>query len=88
MEEMLRQKSFLERQSASLRQQMRRQETNHKQLYRRKVKECAFLIEEIGRLKKEAKQGRGWGGGAKRRVSGGSAAGSRGSSIEDDFAEH
>ena len=52
------------------------------------VRDLEGAVRAAGRLKKEAKQGRGWGGGAKRRVSGGSAAGSRGSSIEDDFAEH
>ena len=53
LEEIMRQKAFLERSVSSLKNQMEKERKNHKQEYFRKLRENAFLLEEIAELKKE-----------------------------------
>ena len=60
VQEILRQKSFLEGTVTSLREQMKKQVANQKREYNRKVRENSFLIQEIEALKKELKQVRGY----------------------------
>ncbi len=55
-EELLRQKSFLERAVASLRQQMQRQSQNEQLAYFHQLKENKFLLEEIESLKIELRE--------------------------------
>ena len=60
LQEVMRQKAFLERTIVSLREQMRKQNTNHVQSYERKLEQNTFLVEEIEDLKRELKKVRGY----------------------------
>lgn len=53
LEEVMRQKAFLERQVSSLKNQMEKDKKNHRMEYLRKLRENAFLLEEIAELKRD-----------------------------------
>jgi hypothetical protein len=60
LEEIMRQKSFLERTVSSLKAQMAKRELVQKQEYLRKMRENQFLIKEVETLKAELKAARGY----------------------------
>ena len=56
LDEIMRQKAFLERSVSSLRNQMEKDKRNHRQEYLKKIKENKFLLDQIEDLKKEVKK--------------------------------
>ena len=60
LQEVMRQKAFLERTVASLREQMKKQGQNQRLEYLRKMRENEFLVAELARLKKELKHAKGY----------------------------